>query len=815
MKRSLGTVLVLGLSGLQFLAVLGVVLSSYLTSERALIAHARALIADVGHNAQIHSRSFLNPAKGAVTAAARLSRTSRGESRRLVGLEQLMFDQLHTSPQFSEMYFVAEDGLFLRVRRQLAPGDGFETLIIPAPGSGLPARRVIRGPDFAIRSEISERLREDDRRNRFWYRKTVDGSDMLWLRPYSCLAGNQTTISLTSPVRGADGVLQGMVGVNIRMNQLSDFLSELKFGQNGRMLIVDDEGHIIAHPDPMLMIGAGPGGGIRLPEIPELVDPVARAAFTAARSRQEAGRDQVVQFVHGGTRYNGGTRYIGMLTPLIGPGIPWSVIVYAPQDDFVRELKQNRRENIVLAVLLSLITACAGLLLAEYIHRPVRDLARMGARLDLVDLPDDTSQKRDFRELELTRQALARQARARRNREIEYGQTFDLAPRGMAQIGDGEMVLLHANQRLGDMLGVPPEQLRGRTIREFIHPLDDGTETCPMASGAAPGADSGLASDRLAREGIELRLVRADGCVIWASLHAIPVWDEQGRPLYNVLTLDDVTERRRIEQEVDRLNADLSHLARGATMGQMAAGLAHELNQPLTAIAQNAYTAKAMVDTSHLDRDMMRGLLHSIERQSLRAGEIIHALRGFIRKDTGQRAPVDLVPLVRQTLLLVQPEAMDAGVVIDVSLPIPLPPVLGNRVQIAQVLVNLLRNAIQAAAAKAQAKGGGRVHLGASVAPGLDRVCIEVADNGAGVPPDIALFSEFETSKPDGLGLGLSICRAIVEAHGGRIWHHSEGAGDLGGAVFRFDLPAMSSSPPPPPRNFRDLNGRIRSDPRQ
>lgn len=283
----------------------------------------------------------------------------------------------------------------------------------------------------------------------------------------------------------------------------------------------------------------------------------------------------------------------------------------------------------------------------------------------------------------------------------------------------------------------------------------------------------------------ELRCVRHGGAAIWTALNAILVFNQQGRPLHFVLTMDDITQAKHTEEQIAELSKDLSNLSRDNTMGQVAAGLAHELNQPLTAIVQNADSALYAVDQMSAADPELRTTLEEIAEQSLRAGEIIRALRAFIRRDEGIRTDFDLAELVAQTQRLVIAEARAASATISAELD-DLPLVNANRLQIAQVLVNLLRNAIEAVAENTDAER--RVTVRAHRLG--KQVLVTVADTGPGVSPDINLFTEFETTKPSGMGLGLSICHSIVQANDGRLWHERC---EPRGACFRFTVNAAHS----------------------
>ncbi|WP_112310254.1 ATP-binding protein [Pseudogemmobacter bohemicus] len=783
MRYSLRILLAFCLAGLQLIAVLLVVFSSYFTSERALIAHARDLLRDVGTNAIEHSKGFLNPAQGAAELAARLAQNQVVASDDHARLEQLLFQQLQISPQFAGVYFGGEDGSFVMVSRTPDEAGPFRTKLINIENGTRRVELIWRRDDFSI---VSRRLTPEDPydpRERSWFLLAKEQLGTVWTDPYIFFSSQQPGITLAAPVlrpvngrRGAGGTprsIWGVVGVDIEINRISDFLSRLQIGVSGKALIIHKNGDVIAHPDLSLLRITAEDGSLRFASIGEIDDPIARAAFAPLA---QTGALQVGQVTPSQFTYEGES-YVSTVMPTISGKLPWTIGVYAPESDFTAVIKENRSQNIWIAVLVAAITGLAGLFLADYIYRPVRAFAVRNALISQGEVDPSAAPPRTYKELERANSTLMQQIAARREAEREYGQTFELSSRAMAQISPEDGSVIRANGRFAELVGAPsPEAVIGRKVNDVAHPDDLAAYAC--SNGPVLNENSGAEASQ------EMRWFRRDGTMIWVKLNSIIIRDEAGKPLHGVLTVDDITEEKARAGKIDQLNRDLSHMARGNTMGQMAAGLAHELNQPLTAISQNADTALLALQLGKWTDGELRELLAEIESQSLRAGDIIRALRGFIRKDEGALAPFDFAELLGQTLRLVHAEASDAGVRIqhDVG---ELPQVLGNRVQVAQVLVNLLRNAIEAIAPDSENARQVTVTVRPVMQAEREMLVVAVEDTGPGVSDSITLFTQFETSKPEGMGLGLSICRSIIEANGGALWYEKPGPR---GARFCFTL---------------------------
>ncbi len=248
-------------------------------------------------------------------------------------------------------------------------------------------------------------------------------------------------------------------------------------------------------------------------------------------------------------------------------------------------------------------------------------------------------------------------------------------------------------------------------------------------------------------------------------------------------------ERKKAVEQTAALREQLAHIARVGTLGEMAAGLAHELNQPLTAIHLEAHTALEVRATGVPDEIL--DSLSRIGEQSMRAGEIVRRMRTFARRGQARREAIAISPLIKEVLALLDHDLRLNGVETILQLRDDLPPVFVDRIEIEQVLVNLIRNAIEAMGPAATAVR----RLTIATEPMPRDVRVTVTDTGGGIAPAILarLFHPFQTTKSAGLGLGLSICQSLVEANGGRV---SAGPHPAGGAAFFFELPFARADQP-------------------
>lgn len=248
--------------------------------------------------------------------------------------------------------------------------------------------------------------------------------------------------------------------------------------------------------------------------------------------------------------------------------------------------------------------------------------------------------------------------------------------------------------------------------------------------------------------------------------------------------LHDISERNVSMQRIRELQRELLHVTRLSTTGQLGAALAHELNQPLTAVLNYAGVVRDLAQAQDAaNGKLVSEIADKIAEQTVRASEIIKRLRGFVSKREPDRRKQDLNAVVQESIALGFVGGADMSVKLRSNLAANLPPVHVDKVQIQQVVINLVRNAVEAMQETPR-----RFLTITTARHETDRVCVSVADTGPGLSKEVAtsLFQPFITTKAQGLGIGLSICRTIIESHGGRLWMEPNADG---GTIFHFTLP--------------------------
>ncbi len=329
-----------------------------------------------------------------------------------------------------------------------------------------------------------------------------------------------------------------------------------------------------------------------------------------------------------------------------------------------------------------------------------------------------------------------------------------------------------------DFTGRKLEEEQGYGWAEGMHPED--RPGC-LQTGAA-------AFDARRPFTMEYRLRRHDGEYRWVSSYGVPRHDAQGEFVGYIGSCVDITERLRAETEAQDLRQELAHISRISTMGELAAAIVHELSQPLTAIRTNAEAGRRLIASGEQREGELSEILEDIVGADARAGDVIQHMRTLFRKGMPERRPLQLNNLINDVIALVGSDARLKNVAIELDLAPRLGLLLGDRVQLQQVMLNLVMNAFDAMAGVPDRPRRLIVRT-RTLEPGS--VQLEVVDTGVGIAADAlkTIFDPFVTTKLGGMGMGLSVSRTIVRAHEGEIWAEN---GSDGGAVFRVMLPAIS-----------------------
>jgi two-component system, LuxR family, sensor histidine kinase DctS len=336
--------------------------------------------------------------------------------------------------------------------------------------------------------------------------------------------------------------------------------------------------------------------------------------------------------------------------------------------------------------------------------------------------------------------------------------------------------IIYANPAFCEMVGWSAEELGG------MHPpmpywVDEEIE-------ATRALHDRILAGEGPEKGFEIHLKRRSGEIFPVLIHEAPLIDADGRHTGWMSSVIDISERKRAEELARQQQERLQATARLVTMGEMASSLAHELNQPLAAIASYSAGCLAQLNSGNPDIRGMEQALGKTAEQAKRAGRIIRRIYEFARRAEPKSEPCNLDSLIDETMTLVDGELRRSNIQLSRGKALPGAVIEGDRILLGQVLLNLIRNAIDAVVNVAP----DRRHIDVSTTETEGAIELRISDWGCGIPAEAAprLFEPFFTTKPEGMGMGLNICRSIIEAHRGRLWYEPNADG---GSIFRVLLP--------------------------
>jgi two-component system sensor kinase FixL len=393
------------------------------------------------------------------------------------------------------------------------------------------------------------------------------------------------------------------------------------------------------------------------------------------------------------------------------------------------------------------------------------------------------SLKRARDELQQKNIALQSENIERKHREDklrEQAQLLDLT-HDTIFVRDMNDVITYWNRGAEELYGWKEQEAIGRTTHHLM-----------QTAFPAPLEEINAELLRTGRWEGELIHARRDGARLVVASRWSLQRDEQATPIAILETNNDITERRRFEETLREAKAELAHVTRLSTLGELTASIAHEVNQPLAAIITSGDACLRWLDRDVPQLDEVRDAVRLIINDGNRAADVVRRIRALSRKTDAPKAPLPINEIVEEVILLLEREVHSHRAMLRLQLASELPLVLIDRIQIQQVIINLIMNGVEAMASVTDRPRELTIR---SQRDEANQVLVAVRDSGVGIEPEHMdrLFNAFFTTKPAGMGMGLSICRSIIDAHGGTLWAtRNVGAG----ATFQFTVPAHQENAP-------------------
>jgi PAS domain S-box-containing protein len=621
-----------------------------------------------------------------------------------------------------------------------------------------------------------------DTREQVWYKRVRDTRARYWTEPYLGAVEHHLGVGLSAPVFKKDGSFAGVCNVKLIFIALSDFMKSLRIGDSGRAFIVDATGQLIAASGGVSPVAVGADGKEQRLQASEAGDRIVRET-----ARHLGRHPEILEPSSSGPRPlffddpEGGKIYAAV-DRFEAPGaIDWTIVSALPAADFLGPVYRAAYLSIAIGAFIVAVFLVLGFWAAGRALRPMTALTKAAQAIatgewrevpavrhnDEVGLLAQAFNRMTARlkdTLDGLRQSEARLEEAQRIAHVGYWEH------------DLDTDLLTWSDETYRIFGLAPQKpaITFAGLQDLIHPEDRQVAVQAAAEALRGGT----------RYDVEYRVVRPSGESRTVRSQSDVTRDEQGRPSRMFGTIQDITESKRAAEALRETQMELAHINRVTTMGQLMASIAHEINQPLAAIVADANASLNWLMATNPDLDQIRETLGAIVRDGHRAADVIQRIRQLATKTEPRKARLDVNDVVRDVVPLVRSELGRYGISPVVELASGLPPVLGDRVQLQQVILNLVMNGIEAMV------GVGDRPRELTIRSEHDgkHVTVAVHDTGVGIDPNVLdrLFNAFFTTKPGGMGMGLSISHSIIEAHGGRL---RATPGEPHGANFHFALP--------------------------
>jgi two-component system cell cycle sensor histidine kinase/response regulator CckA len=596
MKISLRWTLIFGFLGLIWGTHLLTASSSFFTSQRVLQEHAKQIMANVADKAKWHSFHHLVTAQQTAELTIRMLTDGVLDLRntQIEPLTHYFHNQLSLYPHFAGIYIGLPNGDFYDVRRHDQKGpDGFRTKIITHTNKEKKTRLIWRNNHKQFVDQ--EQVLDDtyDPRLRPWYRKALKHKHSTWSDPYIFFTSQKPGITVAAPWYDTHGQLKGIVGVDLEIDRLSTFFADLKIGQNGQAFLFNRNADMVAFSDPAkLKTKTNESAAIsRLVKIDELEHAISRKAFVAAHLEKD--NDGIIRLdePHFGHFEHQGQTYLAMFKPFAAENWPWIIGIYMPADDYLGAIKNNRRLNIYFTLVISLLAAAVGILLAKGIIKPISRLAGQAQAVQKGDFETHWPIRSIYKELQTTADTFADMKAEVKTIQTKYKSIFNNIQDIYYEVSIGGKIL-EISPSVDRIYHVKRETLIGRSVYDFYKTPKKREELFDALE------KNGRVTD------YEVTMKDETSHTVYASLNCILVRDEKERPKKIIGSLRDITASKQVEAQLEKYRNHLEEQVK-----QRTADLERTNTLLRAEIKQRRETEKALRESE----DKYRNILASIQ----------------------------------------------------------------------------------------------------------------------------------------------------------------------------------------------------------
>ncbi|MBU1341046.1 MAG: PAS domain S-box protein [Proteobacteria bacterium] len=784
MKISIRGVIIVGCIVLVWGTLLISTPFSYFSNKKVMLLHTMDIMENISDLTVKETQNFFSIARGAAHLTKRLisSKVVNTDKDHIERLEKYFFDQLEIYPQFAGIYFANSKGEFYYVSRNTKyTSDGYRTKFIEITPQGRQVKLIWRDKDMNIILKAVDPEDAYDPRKRPWYIKAEKEKQVIWTDPYVFFTSQKPGITTAGPIYDDKGNLLGIVGVDIELDVLSNFIGNLRVGKTGIAFMIDQDSNVIAYPDPeqLKFTDEKENKNIRLPKLWELSSPVCKLAYDAIERAKGLQNPPVINKESIFAAFQSGPeKYYTMFTPVKESKISWMIGVYIPEDDYFGKLIYNQRINLLIVFVLSCIATIIGLYIAQKIIKPISELDREALYITSHNYNPRQKVKTVFIEIQRTADSFHEMKKA----VMDYKKELRKEERVHRTITDtaNEAILMINERYMVSYWNAAAEKIFGYSYTDAI-----GKNIFDLASFRENHQEKQLTLNKVFKDASKdpfpkntaLYIQHKNGRRYFVEVSIVHI--KIDRKHHTIAVIHDISKRKKLENDKIAALKQLQQAQKMEALGLLAGGVAHDLNNVLSGLV--SYPELLLMDLP--EESPLRPAIMTIKDSGQKAASIVDDLLTLARRGVTNTEIVNLNEIIVEYLNSPEYKTMiryHQNVSIKTRLSPDLFNITGTSMHLNKTVMNLMSNAAEAIKIDgkiiistqnqymdAPIKGYDKIHEG-------DYVLLTVKDTGTGINSQELkrIFEPFYTSKimgRSGTGLGMSVVWGTVQDHNGYI----------------------------------------------
>ncbi len=765
-----------------------------------MLQHTMDIMENISDLILHETQNFFSVALGSAQLTNKLisSKVVNTDNGNIEKLEQYFFDQLEIYPQFAGIYLAKPNGNFYYVSRNSSNStDGYRTKIVEYNNQNRETRLIWRDKDMNVTLKEIDKNNTYDPRIRPWYIKAAKEKQIIWTDPYIFFTSQKPGITIADPIYNTKGEIKGIVGVDIQLDVLSNFISKLRVGKTGLAFMMNQNRKVIAFPDPEQLKHANEKkpGKIRLPKINELKNQICGKAYNSIEwENLKPNNDNSEKPIFGTFQFEN-KKYYTMFTAVPESKVSWMIGLYIPEEDYFKEINANQKQNQLFALIISVIATIVGLIMASSITRPISELDRAAQKIKNNDYESLSEIKSGFIEIQRTAHTFHEMKKA----VIDYKKELmekEKIHRAIADTANDAIIMVDTKGKISYwnmaaeiIFGYTKEETIENYLYDMIIPKKNRKNAGLILS------DFCITGNKdMLKTNIEIITLHKNGNKIPVELSVARIKIE--KMWYAVAIIRDITIRKKVEAEKINVIKRLQQSQKMESIGTLAGGISHDFNNILFPILGNTEILRLEIPADNQLQDN----INEIYAATIRASALAEQILTFARPESHEIKPIEIQPIINEALTLMR-SVIPTTIKIKQDIEKDCGIIKADPTHIHQIIMNLTTNAYHA-----MENTGGELKvslknvlvtasdiISSDMKPG-EYAYLSIADTGIGMSEDVIekIFYPFFTTKGNGKGsgMGLSVVHGIVTSLNGAIKVDSK---PDKGSKFNIYLPKSKS----------------------